>query len=332
MKKNYLMFLSLLAGMIMIGCGSKGEDVSGKLQGVWQTDWSADLKGDLKEIQVYERLAFINGNESGSHGDFRQIFTGTVEFDDNENEGTVPYLVTVKGDWGVKNGNEVEMRYDVNSMKVQVSQGSLEADFATVGEGFSLKVSADGKKLKQKVEDMVVRQVSSYFRDIFHKINEDKVGLKSVEIDGKMLTCKVNEGMMGRKVTYDKVDIDDSKLKAASQPAETAAAPAAAPAAPAVAPAAPAPAPAPRVTTAGMPDYSWLSSTYVSGADLAGRSKSELRIMRNYIYARHGYKFKSPDLQQYFANYSWYTPRYSNVENMLSSVERSNVMTIKSYE
>ena len=325
--KGFYMLLAVVACALAASCGH-GEDISGRLQGVWQTEWDADLKGEVKGIQVYERVAFINGNDSGSHGDFLQLFTGTVDFDDNENQGSVPYLVSVKGDWVVKNADEVEMNYDVNSLKVQVSKGSLDSQYAAMGEGFNLKVSADGRQLKQKVEDMVTRQITSYFRDMFHDINKDKIGMSSVVINGKMLTCKAGGGMMGRKLTYDKVDIDASKLTAKATEASAQGATAQS-AAPSVAPVAPAPV---RATTAGMPDYSWLSTTYVTGADLAGRSSSELRIMRNYIYARHGYKFKSPDLQQYFSNYSWYTPMYSNVDGMLSQVEKSNVMTIKSYE
>lgn len=78
--------------------------------------------------------------------------------------------------------------------------------------------------------------------------------------------------------------------------------------------------------------YAWLSQRYVTASDLSGLSKSELRILRNAIYARHGYKFKSADLLQYFSQYSWYVPAYSNVEGSLSKIERSNVATILSWE
>lgn len=85
-------------------------------------------------------------------------------------------------------------------------------------------------------------------------------------------------------------------------------------------------------TPAGLPNYDWLSSNYVTYDDIAGKSGSELRIMRNYIYARHGYMFKSADLKKYFAQYSWYTPRYSDVSGSLNSIEKSNIQTILSYE
>lgn len=79
-------------------------------------------------------------------------------------------------------------------------------------------------------------------------------------------------------------------------------------------------------------DYSWLSQRRVTESDLRGKSKAELRILRNAIYARHGYKFKSADLMSYFKRFSWYHPQSSDVSAQLSSLEQSNVQFIKSYE
>ena len=67
-------------------------------------------------------------------------------------------------------------------------------------------------------------------------------------------------------------------------------------------------------------------------SDVCNLSKKELRIMRNWIYARHGYIFKSEDLKDYFSQFSWYEPRYTNVNRMLSRVELRNVDFIKQYE
>jgi len=47
--------------------------------------------------------------------------------------------------------------------------------------------------------------------------------------------------------------------------------------------------------------------------DLIGFSKADLRIARNEIFARHGYAFNSKDLQQHFAQYSWYQPIGKNI-------------------
>ena len=65
-------------------------------------------------------------------------------------------------------------------------------------------------------------------------------------------------------------------------------------------------------------------------ADIANLSKSQLRIMRNEIYARHGYIFSSPDLTSYFGSKPWYIPTSKTVN--LNSIESYNVNFIKQYE
>lgn len=83
---------------------------------------------------------------------------------------------------------------------------------------------------------------------------------------------------------------------------------------------------------AGGDDYDWLSTRLATSADIAGKSKAEIRIMRNYIFARHGYTFKDKGLQQHFAQYSWYSPQRSDVTGLLNSVEQKNIAFLKSYE
>lgn len=60
--------------------------------------------------------------------------------------------------------------------------------------------------------------------------------------------------------------------------------------------------------------------------------KSTLRIMRNSILARHGYRFQSKDLQEYFAKEPWYKPAASNDNVKLSFIEQLNVELIKAEE
>ena len=64
--------------------------------------------------------------------------------------------------------------------------------------------------------------------------------------------------------------------------------------------------------------------------DIKGLSNRELRIMRNEIYARHGYIFQDAMLRDHFMQKPWYTPQTKNVA--LSSIEQYNVLFIKSYE
>lgn len=71
----------------------------------------------------------------------------------------------------------------------------------------------------------------------------------------------------------------------------------------------------------------------LSENDVIGLSKNELRIMRNWIYARHGYSFRSQDLQNYFSKFEWYHPKYTEVPyNLLSDIEQRNIELIKRYE
>jgi hypothetical protein len=78
-----------------------------------------------------------------------------------------------------------------------------------------------------------------------------------------------------------------------------------------------------------------LSKRKLSSSDLDGKTKKELEIMRNSIYARYGYKFKREDLLNHFSQYSWYNPSTSDmasVYNQMSSIEKYNVEFIKKHE
>lgn len=77
-------------------------------------------------------------------------------------------------------------------------------------------------------------------------------------------------------------------------------------------------------------DFDWLSERHCTYNDIAGLSAWDLCVLRNSIYARHGRKFKRADLRNYFSQFSWYNPRYSEVK--LTSLESQNVAFIKSYE
>ena len=54
--------------------------------------------------------------------------------------------------------------------------------------------------------------------------------------------------------------------------------------------------------------------------------------MRNEIFARHGYIFKTADMINHFSNESWFKPLYNDVTNKLSNIEKTNVNFIKTYE
>lgn len=74
------------------------------------------------------------------------------------------------------------------------------------------------------------------------------------------------------------------------------------------------------------------SIKYLSVNDISGMSNYDLRLMRNEIFARHGFIFKSDDLRNYFNNQNWYQAQYEDVTNMLSKIEKANIDLIKKYE
>ena len=69
----------------------------------------------------------------------------------------------------------------------------------------------------------------------------------------------------------------------------------------------------------------------LSEDDIDTLPKSKLRLARNEIYGRHGYVFKSKDLQIYFSKKSWYHPNPS-FDGSLNEVEKENVDLIKARE
>ncbi|MFO6422557.1 YARHG domain-containing protein [Motilimonas sp. KMU-193] len=65
-------------------------------------------------------------------------------------------------------------------------------------------------------------------------------------------------------------------------------------------------------------------------AELMQYSQQELRLIRNEIFARHGFVFQSAELNEYFLNKPWYHPFSYVVE--LTGVEAENVRLIKLVE
>jgi hypothetical protein len=54
--------------------------------------------------------------------------------------------------------------------------------------------------------------------------------------------------------------------------------------------------------------------------------------MRNEIFARHGYIFKTNDMKLYFESQAWYSPKYEDVTSFLTEIEKGNIELIKRYE
>gem|GEM_PF-2446115 len=58
-----------------------------------------------------------------------------------------------------------------------------------------------------------------------------------------------------------------------------------------------------------------------------------LQVMRNEIFARHGFKFKTGgDMANYFGKQNWYRPQYDDVTSKLTEIERINIALIQLLE
>jgi hypothetical protein len=66
--------------------------------------------------------------------------------------------------------------------------------------------------------------------------------------------------------------------------------------------------------------------------DLLYLKKNDLRIVRNAIYAKHGYIFKSQDLMDFFSQFSWYNGIRNNIDNYLNEIDWYNISLILEVE
>ena len=73
-------------------------------------------------------------------------------------------------------------------------------------------------------------------------------------------------------------------------------------------------------------------TVYMTEDDISGLSKEYVALMRNEIYARHGYIFNNKDYADFFSQKSWYEPDPNYNVNMLSEIENYNIGIIADYE
>lgn len=79
--------------------------------------------------------------------------------------------------------------------------------------------------------------------------------------------------------------------------------------------------------------YPEASTKVLSESYLGSLNSSELKIMRNEIYARYSYKFiEGGKMDKYFSTQSWYYPHYSNVDQFLTQIEHKNISLIRKAE
>lgn len=66
--------------------------------------------------------------------------------------------------------------------------------------------------------------------------------------------------------------------------------------------------------------------------DLKNLKKLDLEIIRNTIYARHGFTFGKKSVRQFFDFIEWYVPISHNVEAKLTKLEIKNIALLKRFE
>jgi len=75
------------------------------------------------------------------------------------------------------------------------------------------------------------------------------------------------------------------------------------------------------------------SNTELTNADLENLYKGDLEIIRNAIYARHGYSFKNRRMRYFFdSRIDWYIPISTDIRSELTDLEKKNIELIKRYE
>ena len=80
----------------------------------------------------------------------------------------------------------------------------------------------------------------------------------------------------------------------------------------------------------GQGMFPWASTDRINPGDLQGYTTWQLKIMRNEIYARHGYIFDTQDMKNYFERQGWYRPVSRKVN--LTAIEQQNVRVIQQVE
>lgn len=65
--------------------------------------------------------------------------------------------------------------------------------------------------------------------------------------------------------------------------------------------------------------------------DLKNLRKLDMEIIKNSVFARHGYSFKKATYRNFFEQTDWYIPVSDNVDNDLSALEKQNVVLLNRF-
>lgn len=83
---------------------------------------------------------------------------------------------------------------------------------------------------------------------------------------------------------------------------------------------------------ASVGEYPQASQRLLTEEDVENYTSEELEVMRNEIYARHGYSFKNRKMRAYFEAKDWYIPLGVDIRSQLTDDEVKNIALIYRYE
>lgn len=74
------------------------------------------------------------------------------------------------------------------------------------------------------------------------------------------------------------------------------------------------------------------SNTLLKTEEVENLKKGDLTIIRNTIYARHGYSFKNRPLRVFFDAQAWYIPVHADIKSDFTDIEKANIKLLLRYE
>lgn len=79
--------------------------------------------------------------------------------------------------------------------------------------------------------------------------------------------------------------------------------------------------------------YDWLGQRYATWSDIQYKDPGQIRVLKNSIYARHGYIFKDKNLRAYFNSQRWYYGYRSVVPtSSFNAYEKANIQFLGKYD
>jgi hypothetical protein len=74
------------------------------------------------------------------------------------------------------------------------------------------------------------------------------------------------------------------------------------------------------------------SNQVLTKEEVENLKKGDLTIIRNAIYARHGYSFKNRPMRVFFDAQEWYVPVHTDIKSDFTDIEKKNIKLLLRYE